>query len=149
MFSFCEKGAYRSLLPLRVVTGIIFLAHGAPKVANLQGTIEGFAGMGISAPVTILVAVIEALGGLALILGAMTRLAALGEIIVMIGAVVTVHGANGFFLKNQGYEYNLALIAMCLVLFMAGSGPLSIDEIFARLKASKLQRHSFDERPKG
>lgn len=146
MFSFCEKGAFRSLLPLRLVTGIIFLVHGASMLTHMQQTIEGFVGMGFSAAVAIIVTVIEALGGLALILGAFTRLAALGIAIVMAGAIITIHWPNGFFVLNQGYEYSLALIAMCTVLFMGGSGPFAVDQVLARLKSAKLQRHSYDER---
>jgi len=147
MFSYCEKSAYKSLLPLRLVTGIIFLAHGVSKLGNMDATLDGFAGMGFSTPLAILVTMIETLGGLALILGVFTRLAALGIALVMIGAIITVHWPNGFFMHNHGYEYNLAIIAMCTVLIMAGSGPLAVDQIFARFKETKLKRHSFEERP--
>ncbi len=147
MFKFCEKGASIGVVPLRVVCGIIFLANGAPKLANMGGTIEAFQGMGIPSFITVLVAVFETLGGIALILGAFTRVAAVACAIVMVGAIIKIHWHNGFFLKNHGYEYNLALIAMCTCLFFSGAGRWSVDNVLERLKETKLKRHSYEERP--
>jgi uncharacterized membrane protein YphA (DoxX/SURF4 family) len=70
----------------------------------------------------------ELVGGVALILGCLTRLAALGLIVIQAGAVATVTWGKGFsFLAGGGYEYNLALLAMCLALALEGAGPLSVD----------------------
>ncbi len=72
----------------------------------------------------------EFLGGIALLTGIMTRLAALGIMGIMGGAIYTVTGAKGFSLLTGGYEYNFALIAMCLVLVIMGAGAFSLDRMF-------------------
>jgi putative oxidoreductase len=72
----------------------------------------------------------ELVGGIAMLVGFLTRLAALGLIAIMAGAIATVHWPHGFSLQTGGYEYNLTLIVMCLCLFLGGPGPLSIDRVF-------------------
>ena len=153
MFKFCEKGAAWGLLSLRVVIGISFVAHGFPKLMAMGTTIEHFRNLGLPPFITILVTIAEAVGGLALIAGAFTRLAAAGIAAVMLGAIIMVHAQHGFFMnwfmtpgKGHGYEYHLIVIAGCIALFCGGAGRLSVDNIFARLQESKLQRHSYDER---
>ncbi len=70
----------------------------------------------------------ELAGGLLILAGVLTRLAALGLIVIQIGAIATVTWTKGFsFAGGGGYEYNLALIAMCLTLALLGGGVLSID----------------------
>jgi putative oxidoreductase len=75
----------------------------------------------------------ELLGGIALLLGAATRIAAVGVLVIQLGAIFTVTYQQGFsFASGGGYEYNLALVAMCLALIVLGSGPLSFDHWFAQ-----------------
>jgi putative oxidoreductase len=137
-------GTYASWshLIVRVALGLIFFAHGAQKVfgwfggQGLSGTITYFQRqLGIPPPATVLAALIECLGGLAVLAGFLTRPAALGLIVVMLVAVAKVHWKNGFFLqapgKGPGYEYNLALIAMALSLLVGGAGAFSIDRLIA------------------
>lgn len=127
---------------VRVVLGVIFFAHGAQKVLGwfggygLRGTTGYFTSIGLSLPIAYLVCFFEFLGGIGLLLGLLTRLAALAVIIVMIGAIGKVHWQNGFFLnweltpgKGHGYEANLALIAMALACLIAGGGALSLDRL--------------------
>jgi putative oxidoreductase len=129
-----------SLFILRVVLGIIFFAHGAQKVLGwygghgLKGTVGFMASMGLPVPIAYLVCFIELLGGLGLIAGLLTRLAALGIAVVMIGAIATVHWKNGFFInwemapgKGHGIEANLAFLAMAVALMIDGGGLWSID----------------------
>lgn len=71
----------------------------------------------------------ELIGGIALAAGFLTRLAALGIIAIMAGAIAIVHGPHGFSLP-KGYEYNFALISMCLCLVLGGPGPFAVDRIF-------------------
>jgi len=73
----------------------------------------------------------ELLCGVAMLLGLLTRLAALGLIVIMIGAIYTVTGAQGFSGAAGGYEYNLAILAMCVVLIIKGAGTLSLDSWLA------------------
>lgn len=132
-----------SQLVLRLVLGVIFFAHGAQKVfgwfggRGLKATIESFQQrMQIPPAATVVAAFTECFGGLALIAGLLARPAALGIIAVMLVAVVKVHWQNGFFLsstpgKGNGFEFNLALIAMALAILFRGAGVLSIDRLFA------------------
>lgn len=132
--------AYLSLLLVRVVLGIIFFAHGAQKVLGwygghgLKGTVSFFASMGMPVPVAYLVCLLEFLSGIGLLVGFLARLCGLAIAAIMVGAMATVHWKNGFFLnieltpgKGHGIEFNLALLAMALVVFLDGAGPLSID----------------------
>lgn len=112
-----------SLFVLRLVVGIIFMAHGAQKLFGafgghgLEATVKG---MGV--PLGYLVPIGEFFGGLGLVVGILTRFSAAALVVIMLGAVVTVHGKNGFFLENKGIEYNLALMGLLLPVLIAGPG---------------------------
>lgn len=128
---------------LRLGLGIIFVAHGAQKLfgiwggGGIAGTAGFFEQLGLPAatPLAVAVGLIEFLGGLMLVAGAFTTVAALALTLVMLGAIWTVHLSQGFFLNwalapsgGFGYEFNLALIAGLLCLALTGPGALSIDE---------------------
>jgi uncharacterized membrane protein YphA (DoxX/SURF4 family) len=79
----------------------------------------------------------ELLGGIALLVGVLTRLAALGLIVIQVGAIWTVTGLQGFSVtRGGGYEYNIALIAMCLALVIMGGGTWAVDRFFRRSTTS-------------
>ena len=126
---------------VRVVTGVIMLAHGAQKLFQLgiAGVTQGFTQMGVPLPTIVapLVAVLEFAGGIALILGVLTRLVSLGLAIDMLGALFIVHLANGFFLPN-GYEFVLILLATNLALVIAGAGAFSIDQAIANRRRTHV-----------
>ncbi len=128
------------LLIIRVITGIIFMAHGGQKLFQygLAGVTESFTQMGVPLPgiTAPLVAIIEFFGGFALVIGLLTRLVALGLAIDMLGAIVLVHLAGGFFLP-AGYEFALALFGASLALAVGGPGILSVDEGIARRQAMR------------
>ena len=119
---------------LRVVTGIVFAAHGAQKlfVYGFAGVTGAFGQMGVPMPGVVgpLVALIEFFGGLALIAGLLTRLASLGLAATMLGAIFLVHLAAGFF-APQGFEFPLTLLGATLALIVTGAGRLSVDGVIA------------------
>jgi len=115
---------------LRVITGIVFSAHGCQKlfVYGIAGVQGAFTKMGVPMPTVTgpLAALLEFFGGLALIVGLLTRLAALGFAIEMLGAILIVHLAGGFFLP-AGYEFALMMLAASLAVAFTGPGSFSID----------------------
>ena len=135
------------LLIVRVFLGVIFFAHGAQKVfglfggPGLKGTIGYFQNsLGVPPTLTVLAALTECFGGLAVFVGLLTRLAALGLIAVMVVSIAKVHWRNGFFLnmslqpgKGHGFEFNFALIGMALALLVGGGGAKSLDRLLLRL----------------
>jgi putative oxidoreductase len=124
-----------ALAIVRVVTGTIFIAHGAQKlfVYGFAGVSGAFAQMGIpfagfAGPLTGLV---ELFAGIALVIGLLSRLAGLGLAITMVGAIFFAHLSAGFFAPN-GYEFPLALLASSLGIALAGAGDWSVDAYIAR-----------------
>lgn len=119
-----------SLLVVRVVVGVIFFAHGAQKLFGLWG------GMGLSKTVEMMgvmgypVSVGECLGGIGIIFGFLSRFSAASNIVIMLGAIAMVHGQNGFFASDQGFEYNLALIGLLTPILILGPGAFSIAGCF-------------------
>ncbi len=129
------------LTVLRVAVGAVFVAHGAQKlfVFGLGGVSGAFGHMGIPLPGVTgpLVAAVEFLAGLALVFGVLTRLAALGLAIDMLGAILLVHLKNGFFLPN-GFEYAFTMLAATVALTLAGPGVLALDNVIGRGREQEL-----------
>lgn len=122
-------------LTLRIVVGIIFIAHGAQKLfgiwggGGLEGTGQFFASIGLTPGylMALLAGVAEFFGGLALLVGLLVRPAAAVLAVTMLVAVFAVHVEHGFFMSNNGYEYSLALFAASVTLLFSGAGRLSVD----------------------
>lgn len=133
-----------ALTVLRLVLGLVFFAHGAQKMLGwfggygFAGTMHFFTGaMHIPALFAFLAICAEFFGGLGLIVGLLTRVAAFGIFVNMLVAIAMVHGHNGFFMnwsgtaKGEGYEYHLLVLAMTVLLMAKGAGALAIDEAVA------------------
>src|SRR3989441_7380399 len=124
-----------ALLVVRAVVGVVFMAHGAQKLFG------AFGGPGLSAvvqmmgPLGYLVTVGEFFGGLGLVFGFLSRFSAASIIIIMLGAVATVHGKFGFFMNwagNQaggGFQYQLLAIAALLPRLVAGPGRFAVGRL--------------------
>jgi putative oxidoreductase len=129
----------------RLVLGVVIFAHGAQKMLGwfggfgFHGTMGFFTQMlHIPAPLAFLAICAEFFGGLGLIVGLLSRVAALGIAVNMLVAIFTVHIHNGFFAnwtgqqKGEGYEYHLLAIALTLVVMIKGAGALSIDRALSK-----------------
>jgi putative oxidoreductase len=123
------------LLVIRVVVGLLFVGHGTQKLFGwfgghgLAGTAGFFDSIGMKPAKqhAFLAGLAEAGGGLLLALGLVTPLASAALIAVMTVAVLTVHAKNGIWNTNQGYEFNLVLVAAAFAVAAIGAGDWSLD----------------------
>jgi putative oxidoreductase len=120
------------LAVLRIVTGFVFVMHGYQKFFGMGiGGVTGFFGsLGVPGPhfFAMVVSAVELVGGIALVLGVLTRFVAIPLIIDMMTAIVIVHAKNGFFVP-KGIEFVLMLMTSCITLVLAGPGAFSIDRV--------------------
>ena len=136
-------------LVLRLSLGLVMFPHGAQKFLGWYGGF-GFSGtmgfftetMHLPWIVALLVIAGEFFGSLGLIAGLLTRFTAASFMVIMLGAITTVHLQNGFFMnwsgkqQGEGYEYHLLVIGLGLALLITGAGKWSVD----RLIMEKLER---------
>jgi putative oxidoreductase len=140
MLSYLDRLGKNVLVPLllRLTLAVVFIFHSMSKLGsekqwgtnwnpNLPGAVQALVAWG------------EFLGGVALAIGFLSRLASLGLIVIMVGAIVTVQGQHGFGLHSApgidpdkvvpplGYEFNVVLIVMCACVVLLGSGVLGLD----------------------
>ena len=138
---------------LRLAVGVVFFAHGAQKLLGWFGG-YGFSGtmgfftqmMHIPAPLAFLAIAAEFFGGLGLIFGFLTRIAAFGIFVNMVVAILTVHAQFGLFMnwtgaqKGEGYEYHLLVLAITAFLIIRGAGAASLDRVLsAPANAARVQ----------
>lgn len=148
-----ERGCMRRILAtsgrltltwLRLILGIVFFAHGAQKAlgwfggGGFNGTMAMFEGRGVPAVFAFLAIMAEWLGGLGLILGFLSRIAAFGILCNMLVAIATVHARNGLFMnwsgnqRGEGFEYHLLAIAIAVTIIVEGAGAFSVDHALTR-----------------
>lgn len=130
---------------IRITLGVVFFAHGSQKVLGWFGGL-GFKEtmrtmheiLGLPAPLALLAVAAEFLGGLGLMVGLLSRIAAVGIGVIMFVAIFMVHGRNGLFLnwlgdrKGHGYEYHVLAIALAAEIVVRGSGAASLDRLLYR-----------------
>lgn len=127
---------------LRLTLGVVFFAHGAQKMLGwfggfgFQGTMGFFTGMmHVPAPLAFLAIAAEFFGGIGLLFGFLTRIAALGIGVNMVVAILTVHRAFGLFMnwsgtqKGEGFEFHLLVLAIVSYLVIRGAGAFSVDRL--------------------
>ena len=133
-------------LVARLALGIMIFPHGAQKLLGWFGgngfgpTMDWFTQqLGIPWIFGFLAIMAEFFGGLGLIVGFMSRIAALGVGITMLVAVMKVHAANGFFMnwyvipeRGHGYEFHILAIGLALVAVLKGGGALSVDRVLTK-----------------
>ena len=135
-----EKQFQITLLVTRVIVGIVVLGHGVQKLFGwfggygFDGTMAFFTdSVGIPYAFGLAIIAAETLGMLALIVGLFGRYFAASVIIIMVGAIVTMHVQNGFFMNwsgiasGEGYEFHIILITLALATVINGSGVYSLD----------------------
>jgi len=127
---------------LRIVAGFLFAAHGWQKFNEftIAGTQAAFAQMGVpaanlAAPV---IATLELVGGVALILGVLTRVFAALLAVNMLGALFLVHAPAGIYAATGGYELVLILAAAALAVALVGAGKVSVDKVLFGRSGSRL-----------
>jgi putative oxidoreductase len=134
-------------LALRLILGVVVLSHGVQKLFGwfggfgFDGTVNFFTqSIGIPYPFAVLIILAETFGMLLLILGIFGRYLAGSIIVIMAGAIITIHGANGFYmnwsgnLAGEGFEYHLLAIGLALALAMNGTGSYSLDRFLFKRK---------------
>ncbi len=126
-------------LILRITLAIVIFPHGAQKVfgwfggPGFKGTMKYFTDSGIPTVFALLAIAAEFLGSLGLAAGFLTRIAAFGIACVMLVAIATVHGSQGFFMnwygnqKGEGFEYHLLALGVAIAVIIGGAGSWSLD----------------------
>jgi len=128
-----------SLLVVRVIAGIIFVAHGAQKLLGVFGGAGLAAVVEAMGPIGYPVTIGEFFGGLGLIVGFLCRFSAASLIVTMCGAIAMVHG-HSFLLSDGGFEYNLALIGLLVPVLVAGPGRFAVGRFLPLPKNSQTGR---------
>jgi putative oxidoreductase len=123
------------LAALRLAVATIFIKHGAQKLFTFgfAGVTGAFTQMGVPFPGVTgpFIALLEFFGGIALLIGLLTRLIALGFVLDMLGAILLVQLKRGF----SGYEFEFLLLVSSLALFLGGPGGFSVDALLGRRDA--------------
>lgn len=132
-----------TLLVVRVVMGVAFILHGWPKIQNPMGWMNAMGGEGVPSFLAALAALAEFGGGIALLLGLLTPLAALGIVCQMLGALFMVHFPMGHpFVAVTGgpsYELPLVYLALAILLLVMGPGRWSFDALlFGRTREKPM-----------
>ncbi|MGD0473072.1 MAG: DoxX family protein [Candidatus Velthaea sp.] len=148
LFSTNRAALDTAMLILRVGLAVVMFPHGAQKMLGwfggqgFGGTLHGLTGMlHVPAPLAVLVILVEFFGPLLLVVGLLTRVAALGIAIDMLVAMLKVHLANGFFAnwsgqqRGEGIEYFIYAVVVAVAVAIVGAGSYSVDAAIAQREA--------------
>nr|WP_318540879.1 DoxX family protein [Terribacillus saccharophilus] len=124
-----------AILLIRILLGLTFIGHGLQKTVGWFGgngwnkTVESFGNMKLKPPrlMAFSAALCEIGGGLLLALGLLTPLASILIIAAMVAAIITVTGRNGYWITNNGAEYNILIIMVSIAIIIVGPGIYSLD----------------------
>jgi putative oxidoreductase len=122
---------------LRVFLGITFLIHGVSKFqGGIENTVGFFESLGLPGFTAYLVAIIELVGGIAMILGVGTRVVSILFAAVLAVAIIKVKVAGGFLGNGQmaGYELDLALMVIAIYLALANKTLFALDNVLFQSK---------------
>lgn len=130
-----------ALVALRLLLGVIMMAHGYGKVfhGGLPQHVHRVASLGLPGWLAYPSAFTEFFGGIVLILGVLTRFVSLLILIDMLVAIWKVHWKNGMFAKS-GYEFPLTLATIAFALIFFGAGPIALDAIFGKSWRPKAKK---------
>lgn len=120
------------------------MIHGLPKLLDIPGTQTSFTNMGLPPDLAVIIGLLEFIGGLVILLGLLTRIAAILLAIEMIGAILMVKLSKGFI---DGYELDLLYLAIMISLMISGPGSISIERnILKRELFPKVSKYSSNEK---
>ena len=137
---FLDRLQPSGLLALRIVLGIIMIGHGYPKVfGGLSEHVHHVSNLGLPGWLAYCSAAAEFLGGILVLIGLLTRVAALTILINMSVAIWKVHWKNGL-LGNGGYQFPLSLAAIAFALILLGAGPIALDSIRRPIRGIKAKK---------
>ncbi|MEG5263122.1 DoxX family protein [Pseudomonas sp. JDS28PS106] len=128
------------LTVLRIIVGVIFIAHGSQKLFGafggygLEGTGQWMESIGLTPGylMALLSGSAEFFGGVAVLIGLLARPAAVVLIGLLLVAIFSVHIGNGLFMSNNGFEFALALLGGSIAILIEGAGRLSVDRVIAK-----------------
>jgi putative oxidoreductase len=133
-----------STLMLRVILGISFFIHGLVKFQDgIENTVGWFDSIGLPGGLAYVVAIVELVGGIALVIGIGTRIVSVLFSLLLIGAIFKVKFAIGFLGDGQmaGYELDLAFLAMAVFLAINGSKMFGLDQLILNGPTNKSENN--------
>ena len=130
-----------ALVLVRFPLGLDMFVHGFQKVTHIPGTMRYYDGLGVPHPLAWLAIIAEFCGGLGLMIGMLSRIAAFGVGCTMVVAVFLRHLPYGYLMNwhgglpfgTEGYEYHTLAVGMALAVMLEGAGSFSIDRLLSRL----------------
>jgi putative oxidoreductase len=116
---------------IRAAMGTIFIVHSLKKFD--PGFQEGMVNMGLPPEMQLPLALAEFIGGICLVVGVLTRVAASIMAVILLGAIFHIRWENGFFISNGGWEWDLIMLAAVLTIIVAGPGRISISHLVKKI----------------